>query len=334
MKTEELIVTIHLIRLKLFVLAILIATISISVNAQAQAPSTGPNELSGTAVRPTFRLSDLLAQGVLNERPNTRGGSRSVPTGRFASAAGPPFNIASAAGPGLPVTGSGTIGRLTKWAGFTSSNSAIGDSTIYEDKNGKVGIGTDSPASRLSVAGIIESLSGGFKFPDGSVQNTSAAGALLSITHDATLADDGTAASPLQVASPLNIRDQDNPARQPFQAEAACSTTIDGCSAVISGPPTGKRLVIEFVSLKSDIPTRQVMTFQIDTTADGQFVLHDLGLSLPAVAFGFVGRAVVLQQVRLYADPTTPIHVSGGRNGSGSLVHFSFSISGYLVDLP
>ena len=326
--------TIHLTRLKLFALAILFAAISISVNAQAQTPSAGPNEPSGTAVRSDFRLSDLLAQGVLNRRRNTSGTSRSIATGGFAKATGPLFNIASAAGPGLPVTGSGTIGRLTKWAGFTSTNSAIGDSTIYEDKNGKVGIGTDSPTARLSVAGIIESLSGGFKFPDGSVQTTSAAGALLSITHDATLAGDGTAASPLQVASPLNIRDQDNPARQPFQAVAACSTTIDGCSAVLPSSPPGKRLVIEFVSLKSDIPAGQVMTFEIDTTVDGQFVLHDLGLSLPAVAFGFVGRAVVVQQVRLYADPTAPIHVSGGRNGSGGLVHFFFSVSGYLVDLP
>ena len=45
----------------------------------------------------------------------------------------------------LPVFGSGTVGRLTKWGGFTSTNSAIGDSGIYEDKFGKVGIGTDSP---------------------------------------------------------------------------------------------------------------------------------------------------------------------------------------------
>ena len=30
------------------------------------------------------------------------------------------------AGTSLPVTGSGTIGRLTKWTGLTSSNSLIG----------------------------------------------------------------------------------------------------------------------------------------------------------------------------------------------------------------
>lgn len=110
-----------------------------------------------------------------------------------------------AAAANLPVLGSGTIGRLTKWTGFTSGNSVIGNSTIFEDKNGLVGIGTDTPTSRLTVAGTIHSLSGGVKFPDGSVQTTSATGTLFSVTHDATLAGDGTTGSPLRVAVPLSL---------------------------------------------------------------------------------------------------------------------------------
>jgi hypothetical protein len=77
-----------------------------------------------------------------------------------------------AAGPNLTVMGGGTLGRLTKWTGFTSSNSFIGDSTIFESKLGLVGIGTDAPTSRLTVAGLIETTLGGYKFPDGSVQTT------------------------------------------------------------------------------------------------------------------------------------------------------------------
>jgi len=99
--------------------------------------------------------------------------------------------------------GSGTVGRLTKWTGFTSSNSVIGDSTIYEDKYGLVGIGTDSPASKLTVNGMIQSLSGGLKFPDGTVQTSSATGALLSIAHDTTLEGNGTSSSPLAIRVPL-----------------------------------------------------------------------------------------------------------------------------------
>ena len=41
---------------------------------------------------------------------------------------------------------------------------------------GKVGIGLSAPANPLSVAGVVESTAGGFKFPDGSVQTTAATG--------------------------------------------------------------------------------------------------------------------------------------------------------------
>jgi hypothetical protein len=37
---------------------------------------------------------------------------------------------------------------------------------------GNVGIGTTSPAEKLSVTGVVQSTSGGFKFPDGTVQTT------------------------------------------------------------------------------------------------------------------------------------------------------------------
>src|SRR5262249_41039400 len=56
--------------------------------------------------------------------------------------------VTPAGGPALQVIGGGTLGRLTKWTGFTGTNSVIGDTTIFEDKFGNVGIGTDSPTSK------------------------------------------------------------------------------------------------------------------------------------------------------------------------------------------
>ncbi len=47
-----------------------------------------------------------------------------------------------------------------------------GNDAVYTA--GNVGIGTDSPTSLLTVNGIIESLTGGFKFPDGSTQTSAA----------------------------------------------------------------------------------------------------------------------------------------------------------------
>jgi hypothetical protein len=107
-----------------------------------------------------------------------------------------------ATGPNVQVLGSGTLGRLTKWTGFTGSNSFIGDSTIFESKSGLVGIGTDSPTSKLTVAGMIETTLGGLKFPDGTVQTTAG---LSSFFHDATLQGSGSVGSPLGVAVPLNL---------------------------------------------------------------------------------------------------------------------------------
>src|SRR5262245_22420344 len=106
-----------------------------------------------------------------------------------------PFFFGTA--PNLPVLGGGTVGQLTKWTGFNSSNSFIGDSIITETKLGQIGIGTTTPASTLTVQGMIETLAGGLKFPDGTVQTTAG---LASIFHDGTLAGNGTSGSPLGVS--------------------------------------------------------------------------------------------------------------------------------------
>jgi hypothetical protein len=97
------------------------------------------------------------------------------------------------------VTGSGTPGRISKWSGIAGSNTfTLGDSNIFEDKFGKVGIGTLTPTSLLTVAGMIEITMGGLKFPDGTVQTTAA---LSSVVHDASLMGNGTPVSPLGIAS-------------------------------------------------------------------------------------------------------------------------------------
>lgn len=51
-----------------------------------------------------------------------------------------------------------------------------GSSGISVTNAGDVGVGTTTPGQKLSVAGTIESTSGGFRFPDGSTQTTAATG--------------------------------------------------------------------------------------------------------------------------------------------------------------
>ena len=50
------------------------------------------------------------------------------------------------------------------------------------DPAGNIGIGTDQPSQRLTVAGTIESTTGGFKFPDGTTQPTA-----ITVSQIATL---------------------------------------------------------------------------------------------------------------------------------------------------
>ncbi len=65
--------------------------------------------------------------------------------------------------------------------------------------NGNVEILTTSLAgSKLMVGGQIENLSGGIKFPDGTIQTTAALGA---VSHDATLTGSGASATPLGIAA-------------------------------------------------------------------------------------------------------------------------------------
>src|SRR4030095_5354219 len=86
--------------------------------------------------------------------------------------------------------GAAGIGRLS--GGFGQVLLAPG--------GGNVGIGVTNAASKLTVAGMIETTLGGLKFPDGTTQTTAATTGLTSIFHDATLIGNGTSGTPLGVA--------------------------------------------------------------------------------------------------------------------------------------
>ena len=61
-------------------------------------------------------------------------------------------------------------------AAFEVTKTSDGTSLVFVKDDGSVGLGTTNPNSRLEAAGIIHSTTGGFKFPDGSVQTTSSTG--------------------------------------------------------------------------------------------------------------------------------------------------------------
>jgi hypothetical protein len=245
-----------------------------------------------------------------------------------------------------PVVGSGTPGRISKWTGVEGTNTySPGNTNIIEDKVGKVGSGTTSPTSPLTVRGMIDTTLGGYKFPDGTVQTTAfdpnqvvrslngltgnvqlAAGAnititpsgntltiaaenaLTGVTHDATLKGDGTPASPLEV------HDLDNPGRQPFVIKAPSLPTDPGV-------PSGKRFVIDYISgftqispAFSQAPER--VDIRVFTTTSGIFMEHYV-IGYLVFSGTLSSRYVVSQQVRLFCDSGTKPAFASPFGGSG-----------------
>lgn len=85
-------------------------------------------------------------------------------------------------------------------------SAANGGKVILQDSGGNVGIGTNNPTDKLTVAGTINSTSGGYKFPDSSIQTT-ATGNAYTIFRDGTTAvevapKNSTPKSVLQLALP------------------------------------------------------------------------------------------------------------------------------------
>jgi hypothetical protein len=129
------------------------------------------------------------------------------------------------------MTSGGAANRLPKWTG----SSTLGNSVMAEN-GGRIGIGTGSPTDKLTVVGTIRSTTGGFRFPDGTVQTTAATGGgggLSSVAHDATLQGNGTSGSPLRVAVPLNLTTSGS------GTPIALRVTSAGSSTAVSGSSTG-----------------------------------------------------------------------------------------------
>ncbi len=364
---------------KFFIIIFAITTGLCANNYRAEAqqpilPSAGVDQT--LAVAGEVASTKLLAQVWRGKRR----AFTLMPETSYAHASLPLSFAPSAAAANFTVLGSGTTGRLTKWTGFTGNNYLIGDTGIFESKTGLVGIGTDTPTSKLTVAGAVESTAGGFKFPDGTLQTTagiaptavvkslnglkgdlqlaeganiiitpagntltvSAPNVLTAVAHDATLNGNGTPASPLGVATPLEVRDLDNPARQPVQLRGTCNLT-NGQVLCLTAPitylvPQGKRLVIEYASMQANMQEGQSVTMFVQIEIPATLLVGKLFLPLSAPAHDgvFAGGPFtsVGQAVRMYANPGLTVVVNGVRNNGTGTASYDVSIAGHLVDLP
>jgi endosialidase-like protein len=194
--------------LKLLAVATALTTSAASIHAQTEKSRSAASGYEANQAKPRFKFTNLHFQPGLQLAFAAEQRARQVSKSRSAVR---DLNIpAMLNGLDSPVFGHGTVGRIPKWTGFFGNNNwIINDSNIFEDQSGRVGIGTTTPTSLLTVQGIIETKVGGIKFPDGTIQTTAAG--LGSLFHNPTLTGNGTSASPLGVAVPLLLRGSSSP---------------------------------------------------------------------------------------------------------------------------
>ncbi len=140
------------------------------------------------------------------------------------------------------------------------------------------------------------------------------------------------------VAGTVNVANLP-PAREPVQISVfyGCNTNGFGCGTDVYTVPSGKRLVIEYVSMIIGSVTQpDTVAPRIRTELGGNFVEHELGVTSEITNVGGFANIVIGQNVKLYADPGTVVRGSFRREKGISQFGYDLSvkISGYLETVP
>jgi hypothetical protein len=140
----------------------------------------------------------------------------------------------------------------------------------------------------------------------------------------------------LDSSAPVNVRDVDNPALQPFQRNLVVLIPPGQNNAVDQySVPAGKRLVIEFTSTSVTAPTGMKLWVRLQTFTGGVFSNYNLTSTLLANTAG-TDFSVGSQTTRIYADPgsivTLVVNVLGATAGPNTGAEVD--LSGHFVDVP
>jgi hypothetical protein len=133
------------------------------------------------------------------------------------------------------------------------------------------------------------------------------------------------------------VQSRDEPARQPFQRFGSFEIEAPAFGGNDSFTvPAGKRLVIEYVSFRSNILTgaNQIVSFSLGNQGGGS-----IG------GFGFVPQTTIdsavsttgyiaHESLRAYCDPGTNVSITAIRNSTVGSDTVSYTITGFFVNVP
>jgi hypothetical protein len=140
----------------------------------------------------------------------------------------------------------------------------------------------------------------------------------------------------LDSSTPVNVRNVDNPALQPFQRNLdVLIPPGQGTATDQYTVPAGKRLVIEFASNSVTAPTGMKLWVRVQALSGGVFSNYNMTSALLANTAG-TDFSVGSEVTRIYADPgsnvTLVVSVLGGTAGPNTGAEVD--LSGHFVDLP
>jgi hypothetical protein len=131
-------------------------------------------------------------------------------------------------------------------------------------------------------------------------------------------------------------RNEENPARSPFQKELDFSITDGGIAATSSfAVPAGKALVIDFVSGAAFQPAGETMrNYEIFTRVNGVQALHSFAPGQVTADSGGGTDQFTSQPVVIYADQASEVDFIAVRVQSTGFTSGSVTVSGHLVNAP
>lgn len=133
-------------------------------------------------------------------------------------------------------------------------------------------------------------------------------------------------------ATPLYVRDVDNPAHHPFATSLSCNidpATSQSCASTFP-VPSGMELVIETFSVSADLASGQKGFGFIQVTTGGGTVSMAVPLSFTGT-FAIFDSYAVTQPLRLYADPSSTVQLGASQTGFVGGAELNFTVSGYTV---